>query len=72
MRSAFILSSRAAKHIEDALGLSSPKNAVLLTDGYVAYSHYANKIGITHVMIIPTRFISALARCRFFLDAARH
>lgn len=40
--------SRAAKHIEDALGLSPPKDAVLLTDGYVAYSHYANKTGITH------------------------
>lgn len=40
--------SRSAKHIEDALGLSPPKGAVLQTDGYSAYEHYAKKTGITH------------------------
>lgn len=40
--------SRSAKHVEDALGLSPPKGAVLQTDGYSAYEHYAKKTGITH------------------------
>ena len=40
--------SRAAKHIEDALGLTRPNGAVLQSDGYSAYAHYAKKTGITH------------------------
>jgi hypothetical protein len=40
--------SRAAKHIENALGLTRPNGAVLQSDGYSAYAHYATKTGITH------------------------
>lgn len=40
--------SREAKHIEQALGLSPPQRAVLLSDGYGAYAHYAQKVGLTH------------------------
>ncbi len=40
--------SRRAEHVEQALGLSHAEGAVLLTDGYGAYSHYAHKTGITH------------------------
>ncbi len=39
---------RSAKNVEDALGLSPPDGAVLLTDGYAAYKQYANKAGLTH------------------------
>jgi transposase len=40
--------SRRAEHVEQALGLSHAKGAVLLSDGYTAYAHYAAKTGITH------------------------
>lgn len=40
--------SRSARHVQEALGLSPPKDAVLQTDGYGAYAHYAKKTGITH------------------------
>jgi hypothetical protein len=40
--------SRAGKHVQDALGLSSPLGAVLQTDGYAAYAQYAKKTGLTH------------------------
>ena len=40
--------SRRAEHIEEALGLSPAERAVLITDGYGAYTHYVNKTGITH------------------------
>ena len=40
--------SRAAKHIDDALGLNRPEGAVLQSDGYSAYAQYAKKTGITH------------------------
>jgi len=40
--------SRAAKHVEAALGLQRPLGAVLQSDGYSAYEHYAKKTGITH------------------------
>jgi transposase len=40
--------SRAAKNVETALGLQRPNGAVLRSDGYNAYEHYAKKIGITH------------------------
>jgi transposase len=40
--------SRAAKHIENALGLTRPNGAVLQSDGYSAYAHYAKQTGITH------------------------
>ncbi|EEF22613.1 conserved hypothetical protein, partial [Ricinus communis] len=40
--------SRAAKHVETALGLQRPHGAVLQSDGYSAYDHYAKKTGITH------------------------
>ena len=39
---------RSAAHIQDALGLSPPDGAVLLTDGYIVYEQYAKKTGITH------------------------
>src|ERR1035437_7402599 len=39
---------RSAAHVQDALGLSPPDGAVLLTDGYIVYEQYANKTGITH------------------------
>jgi len=39
---------RAAKHVEAALGLHRPNGAVLQSDGYSAYAHYAKKTGITH------------------------
>jgi len=40
--------SRAAKHVETALGLQRPNGAVLQSDGYSVYAHYAKKIRITH------------------------
>jgi transposase len=40
--------SRAAKHVQDALGLSPPAGAVLQSDGYTAYAQYAKKTGLTH------------------------
>lgn len=40
--------SRAARHVETALGLQRPHGAVLQSDGYSAYDHYAKKTGITH------------------------
>jgi transposase len=40
--------SRRAEHVEQALGLSHAEGAVLLSDGYSAYAHYAAKTGITH------------------------
>ncbi|MDA8248568.1 MAG: IS66 family transposase [Rhodospirillales bacterium] len=40
--------SRRAEHVEQALGLTHAEGAVLLSDGYGAYTHYAHKTGITH------------------------
>ena len=40
--------SRRAQHVEQALGLTHAHGAVLLSDGYAAYTAYANKTGITH------------------------
>jgi transposase len=40
--------SRRAEHVEQALGLTHAEGAVLLSDGYSAYAHYAKKTGITH------------------------
>ena len=40
--------SRAAKHVEEALGPTPPTGAVLQTDGYTAYAQYAKKMGLTH------------------------
>lgn len=40
--------SRRAEHIEQALGLTHAEGAVLLSDGYSAYAHYARKTGLTH------------------------
>jgi transposase len=39
---------RSAQHVQDALGLSPPDGAVLLTDGYGVYEQYAKKTGLTH------------------------
>jgi transposase len=44
----FYYPDRAAKNVADALGLRPPQGAVLLTDGYAAYAHYARKVGLTH------------------------
>src|ERR1700752_4655185 len=40
--------SRAHAHVEKALGLTKVEGAVLLSDGYGAYSAYAQKVGVTH------------------------
>jgi transposase len=40
--------SRRIEHVEQALGLTPAERDVLLTDGYIAYEHYAKKTGITH------------------------
>jgi transposase len=40
--------TRRAEHIEQALGLTHAEGAVLLSDGYSAYAHYARKTGLTH------------------------
>ena len=40
--------SRRHEHVEQALGLPKTPGSVLLTDGYAAYSRYAEKTGITH------------------------
>jgi len=40
--------SRRAEHVQQALGLTPAQGAVLLSDGYNAYTHYAAKTGITH------------------------
>lgn len=40
--------SRRAEHVEKALGLTHAEGAVLLSDGYSAYAHYADKTGLTH------------------------
>jgi len=40
--------TRRAEHIEQALGLTHAQGAVLLSDGYSAYAHYAQKTGLTH------------------------
>jgi hypothetical protein len=39
---------RLHKNVIDALGLTPPEGAVLLTDGYEAYAQYAKKVGIAH------------------------
>jgi transposase len=39
---------RDARHVRDALGLSPPDGAVLLSDGYAAYASYAKQVGLTH------------------------
>jgi transposase len=40
--------TRAAENVRDALGLEPGADAVLLTDGYAAYTSYAKKTGLTH------------------------
>ena len=40
--------SRRAEHVEQALGLTHAQGAVLLSDGYAAYTRYENKTGLTH------------------------
>jgi transposase len=42
--------SRNAEHVRAALGATHPADAVLLTDGYRAYSGYAKKVGIDHAL----------------------
>jgi transposase len=39
--------SRRHEHVEQALGLTQPDHAVLLSDGYEAYASYAKKVGVT-------------------------
>jgi len=41
-------SSRAARHVHAILGANPGEDAVLLSDGYSAYAHYAERTGITH------------------------
>lgn len=40
--------SREAKHVERLLGSQPGAQAVLVSDGYTAYEHYATKTGIRH------------------------
>lgn len=40
--------SRRHEHVQQALGLTAVEKAVLLSDGYGAYSAYAQKLGLTH------------------------
>lgn len=40
--------SRSGQHVREALGLSPPDDAVLLSDGYPAYTSYARQVGLTH------------------------
>ena len=41
--------SRRAEHVDQLLGLTAPPGSVLITDGYAAYSRYAQKTeGLTH------------------------
>ena len=41
--------SRRAEHVDQLLGLKAPPGAVLITDGYAAYSRYEKKTeGLTH------------------------
>jgi hypothetical protein len=40
--------SRRHEHVEQALGLPKTPGSVLLSDGYAAYSRYAERTGITH------------------------
>jgi transposase len=40
--------SRRHEHVQQALGLTAAEGAVLLSDGYGAYSRYAQKVGLTH------------------------
>jgi transposase len=40
--------SRSATFVSAALGLSSTKDSVLLSDGYAAYERYAKQTGLTH------------------------
>jgi len=40
--------SRRHEHVQQALGLTQAQGAVLLSDGYAAYSQYADKAGVTH------------------------
>ncbi|MBK7249899.1 MAG: IS66 family transposase [Gammaproteobacteria bacterium] len=42
--------SRAALHVRSALGLAPKAGTVLLTDGYAAYTQYAQKTGVTHAL----------------------
>ncbi len=40
--------SRRHEHVQQALGLKQPGQAVLLSDGYEAYANYAKKVGVTN------------------------
>ena len=40
--------SRAGGQVREALGLSPPTDAVLLSDGYAVYASYAKQVGLTH------------------------
>ena len=40
--------SRRHEHVQQALGLKPPGDAVLLSDGYEAYASYAKKLGVTN------------------------
>ena len=39
---------RSAKNVYEALGRQPPDGAVLLTDGYAAYTQYARTVGLVH------------------------
>lgn len=40
--------SRRSEHVKQALGLEVIEDGVLLSDGYTAYSRYAEQTGLTH------------------------
>ena len=56
--------SRKRQHVEQTLGKDPPPGSVLLSDGYNAYAHYAQKCGLTRAQCW------AHARRKFF-DARR-
>jgi transposase len=44
----FYFPDRSYGNVADALGLKPPDRAVLISDGYGAYTEYAKKVGLTH------------------------
>jgi transposase len=67
--------SRSAEHVREALGLTPPAGAVLVSDGYYAYERYAAAVGLTRAQCwahTRRKFFDALdvepERANFALD----